>query len=69
VLCTFMVSGILHEFVSSTLCFYVAFRSQVDIQLLFRINRRITGHWFIFFTLHGFLLVIEKVSDDLQVIY
>jgi len=42
VLCTFMVSGILHEF------------------LLFRINRRITGHWFIFFTLHGFLLVIEK---------
>ncbi|EME31208.1 uncharacterized protein Gasu_14540 [Galdieria sulphuraria] len=30
--------------------------------LLFRINGTVTGHWFIFFSLHGFLLVIEKIG-------
>ncbi|GJQ12794.1 hypothetical protein GpartN1_g4585.t1 [Galdieria partita] len=45
VICTFVVSGIMHEL------------------LLFRINGKVTGHWFIFFTLHGVLLVIEKMGS------
>lgn len=49
VICTFMVSGIMHEL------------------LLFRINGKVSGEWFIFFSLHGILLVIEKFANKVTI--